>query len=544
MNKFNIIVLSLIVTFAFLIRLSGINFGLPSENLALSTYNPDEQNTYHTIEKWKPSELKFPAGQVLHWGNLHLMGVVSSLAIAKIAGYIKTGNRDFFINNLKEADRLYIVGRMVSVILGTLSVLAIYFLAVKIFNSSSAGLFCAYILAILPMHVVNSFYVRPDVMMMFFLLLTMYFSIEIVNANRASSYIYCGLFLGLSAATKYSAGSYVLMPILAHFLRREYSIGLKERIINKNLILCSLVAFLAFIIGCPYAIVDVYSFIAAIRHGISLAGGSWHEEFGHIPAAWRYITWYLPYGMGIPFVIFSAAGFLLLALKKKRELLLITISGALIFFITTRSRFQAVWHTFPVIPFFVLSSGYFVYSLWNAKKRIIRILSVGVLFFVFAYSLIYSLAVLNLYRAKNTRKEASEWIEKNISYGSKIAIARSYFWTPGILRQYNPPYKLLMGGDPVHSSVGEAVLGLEKILSEAEYVVLTEYEYRSFLHPKLEKYFPKQAKIIKDIFSETRFKKIAELDKEAKFLWFTFKRNYPPSDWLIPNPEIVIFKKK
>jgi hypothetical protein len=100
-----------------------------------------------------------------------------------------------------------------------------------------------------------------------------------------------------------------------------------------------------------------------------------------------------------------------------------------------------------------------------------------------------------------------------------------------------------MGADPVKSSVQEGMLGLKNLLDETEYVVLTEYEFRWALYPKLQKYFPEHRKILDEIFYSGKFIKLAEFNKEAKFLVFKFKKNYPSGDWLIPNPRIIIFKK-
>jgi hypothetical protein len=162
---------------------------------------------------------------------------------------------------------------------------------------------------------------------------------------------------------------------------------------------------------------------------------------------------------------------------------------------------------------------------------------------VSGYTLIYSIANLNLYIEKNVREEASEWIEKNIPKGSIIAIPKSYFWTPAVLRQYNPPYKLLIGVDNPNLGYSDGIIGLKKYLNETEYIVLSEFEFREFVHPKIKQNFPEQARVLDEILNSKKFIKVAEFDKEAKFLWFKFKKNYPPGDWLIPNPKILIFKK-
>ncbi len=213
------------------------------------------------------------------------------------------------------------------------------------------------------------------------------------------------------------------------------------------------------------------------------------------------------------------------------------------FFVTSIvTKNQDVWYTMPIIPFILIFISRGLEIIYNIGNRISKIIFVLLTVFLFCYTFIYSFAYWQLYKQKNVREEVSEWVLENIPKAAKIAIARSYFWTPPVLRQYNPPYKVLMGSDPVKSSVQEGVLGLKNLLGETEYIVLTEYEYRWAMYPKLEKYFPEHKKILDEIFYSGKFVKLAEFEKEAKFLFFKFK-NYPPGDWLIPNPKIVIFKK-
>ena len=530
---FFIITLTLI---SFFLRITIIHFGLPSKNLALSTYNPDEQNNYHTIEKWDPKRFYFPSGQVLHWGNLQLFLLVGSLGIAKLIGYVKFGDRMFYINNLKETDKLYIVGRLISIIFGSLSVLIMILFSKNLYGDSFS-IFSGLILTFLPMHFVNSIYVRPDVMMMFFCTVILFFSLKILSSNERINYILAGIFCGLGIATKYSCGSYIFVPILADIVKN------RRLFLHKNLFIFIFFTIISFVIGCPYVVLEPKSFYAAMRHLISLSRGVFIDEFGFIPAFWRYLSWFLPYGFSPLLFLVSLFGLGLFCFIKDEKSKFILFSFLIVFFLTTRSKFQALWHCFPVVPFFVIFSANGLNFLWNIDVKFPKFLSKIFVILVILTTIVYTLAYYNLYRQKNVREEASEWILENIPKGSKIAIARSYFWTPPVLRQYNPPYKVLMGGDPIKSSVQEGVLGLKNLLDETEYIVLTEYEFRWAMHPKLQKYFPEHKKILDEIFYSGKFVKLAEFDKEAKFLFLKFKKNYPPGDWLIPNPKIIIFKK-
>ncbi|MFN3551298.1 MAG: ArnT family glycosyltransferase [Endomicrobiia bacterium] len=555
------LILFIILIFAFIIRFSLINFGLPSKNLALTTYNPDEAITFYSIEKWQPKKFYFHPYDGFFWGGFHLYPVALSLGIAKILGYIKLENREFYINNLVEADKLYIVARMLMILFGTGSILILFFILKESYTEFT-GLIGAGFLTILPLHIFNSIYVRPDIMMLFFGLLAIYFSVKMLKTGFTKYYILSCLSVGFSCGTKLNGGVFGILPVLAHFLadnkpEKEANL-IKKKFLDYRLYLIPLICLAGFIISSPYVIIDFnssqHSFLRYLKHNLNLAKGT--MDLGQTvlfgSGVVSYYKYYLLYGVGTAIVLFSIFGMIVMfyntIVEKNKVDILFLISGIVILSIISSTKNQAVWYTLPVIPFIIIFTsrgfGFFnnIISIFS-KRKIIKILCFLTLFFVFGYTFIYAISYWKLYFYKNVREECSEWIKQNIPYGSEVAIARSYFWTPPVLRQYNPPYKVLMGADPVKSSVQDGVLGLEKLLDETEYVVLTEYEYRWAIHPKLKKYFSQHREIVKKIFNSGEFVKLAEFDREAKFLWFKFNKNYPPGDWLIPNPKIVVFKK-
>ncbi|MCS7232070.1 MAG: glycosyltransferase [Elusimicrobiota bacterium] len=539
----------LCIILGFWLRTSCINFGLPSKNLALTTYNPDEPIVFWSIEKWEPKKLNFHPYGGFFWGGFHLYVTAGGLAIGKILGYVKFGNRDFYINNLKEADKLYKTGRFILIIFGSISAVVI-FLILKECYSDKLALIGMFLLSVLPAHVFNSVYIRPDVLMMFFGLLSMYFSVKIIKEDETKYYLLSAVFVGVSAATKYSGGIFLICPVLAHFLVNKKFI---KKVVDYRLYLVLLFFVISFLFVSPYVILDFNktqdSFLRYIKHNLSMAKGAMNfdQYILYGKGVISYFGYYLKYGLGKVMILCCLLGIVLMCIntivKKNKFDLYFLISGLIVLAVISNTKTQALWYIFPFVPFAVVYSIRGLELLYYHKKIILKFLSVFIIVILVSYTFIYTIAYWKLYKHKNVREEASEWILKNIPLRSKIAIARSYFWTPPVLRQYNPPYEVLMGADPVSSSVQEGVLGLEKLLDETEYVVLTEYEYRWAVHPKLRKYFSKHAEIIDRIFNSGEFVKLAEFDKQAKFLWFTFKKNYPPGDWLIPNPKIVVYKK-
>lgn len=527
------IILVIILSFGFVLRVLPIKWGLPSRNLALSTYHPDEQISFHSLEQMNPKKLDFYPRQALDWGSFYIYFLGTTLKISEIFGLVKVANRAYYIQHLHETDRLYIIGRLISIFSGTLSIGILFMIIKNAFNDTTLALLGSGILGIVPIHLINSFYVRPDIFMVFFGLCAVYFSLKIIEFGKTRYYIFAAIFAGISTASKYIGGIFIFLPIIAHIIHYKNIFPV------KNIFRLFLGFILTFIIACPYSLHPV--FISHLAYLINQARiGNIMEQAGWI----RYLTVFLPYGLGWLLFISALLGTVLLIFKNKTQKeLFILLSGIIIYIMISLPKWQMTLHTLPIIPFLSIYTGYFLITLIRWKKPILSIAGKLIVISVLFYTTVYSLSYLNLFLGKNVREEASDWIEKNIPKTATVGIARSWFWTPPILRQYYPPYKLLMGGD-VDSFLERAVLGLKEIAKHADYIVLTEFEYRQYLHPKLKKYFPQQAKILEEIFSGKNFIKIAEFDKEAKFLLFRFKKNYPPNDWLIPNPRIIVFKKE
>ncbi|MCX7957312.1 MAG: glycosyltransferase family 39 protein, partial [Endomicrobia bacterium] len=499
MRKINLSIIPfLILIFGFFLRFGIINFGLPSKNLALTTYNPDEPLSYYTIEKWNPKKLYFHPHRAFLWGGFHLYPLAASLAIGKVFGYIKFGDRNFYIANLSEADRLYIVGRILMILFAVGSILLIFFVLRNAYSNPTAVL-SSLLLAITPAHVFNSIYVRPDIMMMFFGLTTMYFSVKLLTTGKTKYYFLSCISVGLATGSKLSGAAFGICPLLAHLLSPSLFSNDKENILrtkflNYKLWLIPLVCLVGFVISSPYVIIDFNrtqeSFLSYLRLNIKLAGGAMDFGqkviLGYGPLS--YFRSYLRYGLGDMMVFMTIIGGILMIIQCFRENnkfdFIFLISGVVVLYVISMTKNQAVWYTFPFIPFCIIYCVRGLEILFLSRQKIMSSLAIIAFIFLVTFTVAYMFSHWRLYKEKNVREEVSEWILKNIPAGSKIAIARSYFWTPPVLRQYNPPYKVLMGGDPVSSSVQEGVLGLEKLLDEAEYVVLTEYEYRWAVHPK------------------------------------------------------------
>lgn len=137
--------------------------------------------------------------------------------------------------------------RFPALIFGSLSILVIYLLS-KEFFSEKVALISAFLLAVAPFHIKNTF-AEMDVMAMFFVLVAMLFFIRGMKSNRKVPYALSGIFMGLAIYTKVYPLFFIpsLLLYFAYVKRRE-----KHRIFSKRNIKLTLIFLIAaFIFTVP-----------------------------------------------------------------------------------------------------------------------------------------------------------------------------------------------------------------------------------------------------------------------------------------------------
>ena len=112
-----------------------------------------------------------------------------------------------------ETRDFYLWGRAVTAALGTATVALVYLIGMR--WGTRHALLAAGLLAVMPLHVRESHFVLTDVPVTFFVTLTMLLSLRAHEAPRASAYAWAGVAAGLAAATKYTGGVALLLPLIA-----------------------------------------------------------------------------------------------------------------------------------------------------------------------------------------------------------------------------------------------------------------------------------------------------------------------------------------
>ena len=539
-------VLFIILCCGLWLRVAAIHYGLPSKNLALTSYHPDEPKSFYSLEKMR-QEKNLNPGDGLYWGSLHLYTLGAALQVAKWVGYVVAPSREFLIQNLGYADRLYMVGRLVSVFFGVASIFLMDALVAALLGPWY-GLLAAFLLAVAPVHFINSFVVRPDIMMLFWMLCTLWFALQFNKNPRSVFCILAGICAGWAGATKYNGGLIVAVPFFV-ILLGHFSI--------KNIVLLGIACAVSFLAACPYVLLDFKTWISYMQANRGLVDVG--REYLLYGPGWKsYWTIFLPYGLGVFTTVLSGSGIIFFSinllrnffvnsetnsetkLETKNYFLAFFLGFAALYIVTVLPRHQMVWYTLPMVPFIIFFAVYAI----KVLRQTAGLWSCGILVFgLVLYNVPYAMAQLSLYRNANVRELASAWMEQIIPAGKKIAITRSYSWTPGILRQYHPPYQILEGGSS-QSIPRDCVLGLPVAAASADFLVLTELETAPFVAEPISKIYPEPARVLQQWIPQNFEEKIVfEIDAEWMGISFP-KSEKDPDDWKMPNPRITIYKRK
>lgn len=409
---------SLLLVFILLVSLGlrvwGSGFGLP----AYTRYHPDEHAlveraaTILWTGDWKLERFNYPPSyaylQAGMYALYYLYGVTQGLW-----RYVP----EFALPNY------YQVGRLLTAVFGSLTVLIVYLVGREM-RGKRAGLLAAALIGSNYLHVIHSHYATFDVMVGFWISLTLLFS-ELLRSEQATKwYLLAGVCAGLAGATKYNGAVAIVMPLLAHALATPWG---KWGWLNGNLFLTAGGFLLGFFGGNPFALGNLPEFLnglATVLHHYA------NEQPGFEGTGnWR---WYPGVflrsadAFGVVAGIFGLIG--LLGRDWRKGLLLIAfpavyylmVSGFIV-------RFER--NMVPLVPFLAIGGGWLldVAAAWLVRRlkwdaRVSNILAATGLVLLMAMPLVASVLLDKTLSQTDHREIAGQWIEQNVKKDSKIAI--------------------------------------------------------------------------------------------------------------------------
>jgi len=394
------IVLAVLITLAGgLLRFHGISFGLPHN------YHPDEVPKVNHIMEMRSSGTLNPR-YFLHPSLLLYSTYLTNTVFHSVG----------MEGNWRET--AFLAGRTVSAIAGTLSVLLVFFIGSRLF-SPWTGVLGAAMLAVFPLHVTCSRYMKEDALLTFVVLACVATVLKAVQDDKKWWLLVSGVLAGVAASSKYSGLLSVAFILAVPWLR-------SKRVLPDfswcGITLASLcVVPIGFVMCTPYSVLT----FSAFWKGVNSEGH--HMLRGHtIPVDawsqfWMYHFWrsIIP-GTNLFAAVVAMAGVGALCWRRRIEDLYL-IAAILLFYlpaewVKAKPEPQPERYILPCLPFMALAAAEFARIL--KRSRLVAIAPVLILFMI-GLPALRALHLASEIR-DDTRDQMARWMSANLPHGSKI----------------------------------------------------------------------------------------------------------------------------
>ncbi|MBI5356001.1 glycosyltransferase family 39 protein [Candidatus Collierbacteria bacterium] len=452
-------------------------------------------------------------------------------------------------------DKAYILGRTVSAVIDTASILLVFVLGRWLFGVRP-GLFGALAYALTPLAIQNSHFMTMESWLTFSWLAVLLTTLIITEKQMLKSAV-VGVMLGASLAIKINA--IFLLPLIAIFILLNES---KKSFSHYFL----LITF--------YSLLSIFSF--RLFQPTIFSSASWLDwglrpefrrafEFQQqaingtimFPPQWQWMgttpitflvknlgLWGLGPAISVLLVIGMAAS--VYAIIKNRDIRL----AFLLLFVMAVIGYNGIKfvktmrYAVPLLGILAVFSGVGADWLTNKFKIAGRTLTIG----LFIVAMFWAIMFTNIYRVPTTRIAASEWIYQNIPAGSRIMLEEWDDPLPLLLPDYVVnQYKTEMVG--VYASDDEfKKKQINRWLNEFDWIVLSSPRAKGSIG-RLPENFPLMANFYQGLENGTLgFVKVKEFTSYPMLsiydLRFTiYDSSAEESFWVYDHPKVEIYSK-
>ncbi len=403
--------LAFLFLIAFSLRAWGARFGLPEY-----FYHPDE----HAIVDRATAILRTGDCNP-HWFN-YPSTYIYVQALSYIPYFLISAARGFGDTIPSSTPYgFYFTGRLVTALIGALTVTAVYALGRRMFGFRTA-LLASLLLTVSLLHTVHSHYVTTDVPVAFLITLCLIFCHLAMERASTKHFVLAGLFAGLATSTKYPALIAILPVFVAHLLTVRWG----EWSSLAAHLGSSAGAFLAgFLLGTPYAVLDLSTFFNSLAAVVSHYSAAQPGFEGSDSA-----VWYVAQMLGSADVVIVTLGLIGIAWAlfrhtRKDILLLAFLVPYYLLLSVWRVRFER--HLVALFPLLVILAARFAVegtSLLGERLRTMRKGEIPVLACVSALAVFMpTRAIIDFDVAlsqKDHRTIAAEWANANLPTGSRV----------------------------------------------------------------------------------------------------------------------------
>ena len=398
-----------VLAFAFLLRVVGIGFGLPS------LYHQDEPIIVnHALSigagGWNTHFFVIPPFTIY----LLFMAQALFFVIGKLLGVFGSPS-DFALMFMKDPSTVYLIGRfLLGVCFGTATVWVLW-LSSRRFFGERVAFWAALFLAVLPMHVQHSHYIYADIPLTFAVTLTFFVLFLILEKPSSVNYACFGALLGWAASIKYTALYFAPVLLVVHLMAQKKEWCRLPQLLK--LVLAGVCCVVLFLLLAPFSLLDSKNFLGQLFHQSAAEGFS---GFTH------HMTYSIVGGTGILFTVLAIFGlFVLMRAFRSRGIVVVTFLLSY-YFVNVYFSQRFARYMLPLTPLLALLAAVALESLRPTLKHqrgwvfFITLILGGELLLPSIYSDL-------LFLGTDTRTECTKWFHDHVEPGTVIAVDNRFF---------------------------------------------------------------------------------------------------------------------
>lgn len=284
------------------------------------------------------------------------------------------------------------------------------------------GLLAAAFAALMVLHVQHAHFYTSDAPLAFFTVGALLFAARLAGDGRPRDAWLAGMWVGLAVGTKFNAVLLVI-PLGAACLAAPVRQSLRW----QHALQIGVGALAAFALTNPFALFSFPMFWRNVARESAIARGlldvpytrQFHGTWAYVYPVWQQLRW----GMGWPLGIAAFGGFFCAVWRAVRKPVAaaewVLVAWAMPFFVLVGAlycKFPRYW--LPVTPVLAVYAAWALVSLHCRIRRLASLLIYSSLI----YSLLFTLAFVNMYHSPHPWLTASAWVRQNVPPGAVIAV--------------------------------------------------------------------------------------------------------------------------
>jgi hypothetical protein len=408
--------------FALIIRLLGINWGLPDADHNYS-YHPDEFVTWSASQQIDPAKGDFTPS-FYNYGTLYLtmLNVGTSMTQAYGGGPKSESGTD----QLQAIGNYHRTGRIISALAGAAMALIVFLMLYRRTTLLGAA-FGALAIGLAPALVVHSRFQSVDVLGATLAAASLLFSTRLLAPLDGDSgdwkfrmklAIWAGVFAGLSAGTKYNGGL-AFLGLLPLFW------PLKVKDAAKLIGVAFGAAALAFLISTPGFLFESAKFWEDFSYELRHSSEGHGLVFVGTSPGFLYHIGNLAYGYGALLLVLGVVG-LVMAIRARQTWIYGLALFAIIFYLLIgRAEIKFMRYVFPLIPVLAAAFGWWVGTIQQkggTKGRLGVVAGIFALGGILGGGATWAMVATGWMSGLDPRDEALAWLRANAA-DSRVGFA-------------------------------------------------------------------------------------------------------------------------